>query len=253
LSAPPLWWCESPWPGNYGDLIGPWLYRKMTGRAPVRGPRGGSGVVHSVGSIAALAGPGTIVWGAGTMRHSDLPHPQADYRAVRGPLTREAILRRGGRCPRVYGDPALLLPRVIPRIEPRQKVGIAAHYVDEGRVRALYGDVPGVRIISMLTRDVREKTLEILACEHLLSTSLHGLIVAQAYSIPARWVIWSDSVLGSGWKFRDYLEGVQLDHEPLNWKARAQSYSAAKLASLTLEQHPVLEPPKLLETCPWNR
>ena len=33
------------------------------------------------------------------------------------------------------------------------------------------------------------KTLEIASFEHLLTTSLHGLVVAHAYAIPVRWVM----------------------------------------------------------------
>lgn len=250
---PTLWWPQQPWPGNYGDLIGPWLFEKMTGRTPLRGPRGGEGVIHSVGSIAAMAGPGCIVWGSGNMKHRDPPNPKADYRAVRGPLTRESILRAGGACPRIYGDPSLLLPRFIPKIQPSRQVGIAAHYVDEARIRALYDGVEGVRVISMLTDDVREKTLEILSCQHLLTSSLHGLVAAHAFEIPVRWIIWSDSVIGGGWKFLDYLEGVGLEHEPLNWKTHAPAWTAEELAAVTVRQQPRFDAGALLGACPWNR
>ena len=72
-------------------------------------PRGS----HSAGSVAALAGPGAIVWGAGVMNADDRIDPRAELVAVRGPLTREAALRSGVPCPPVYGDPALLVPRFL--------------------------------------------------------------------------------------------------------------------------------------------
>lgn len=245
-----LWWPVTPRPGNYGDLIGPWLFKEMTGRPARRGACGADGVIHSVGSIAAKAGPGCIIWGSGTIRQSDVPNPKADYRAVRGPLTRKAVLRAGGACPAILGDPGLLLPQFISPDPPCHRVGILAHYVDESDVRTLYDGVEDVTVISMLTGDVREKTAEILSCRHLLTSSLHGLVVAHAYGRPVRWVILSDKVIGDGWEFRDYLQG--LEHEPLDWRSDTLRLTADQPESDTLVQDPAFDAEAVLAVCPWT-
>ena len=49
---------------------------------------------------------------------------------------------------------------------------------------------------------------EILKCNKIVSSSLHGIVLAEAYGIPAKWEKYSDDVLGNGFKFRDYLSGT---------------------------------------------
>jgi len=44
----------------------------------------------------------------------------------------------------------------------------------------------------------------ISACDVIVSSSLHGLIVADAYVVPSRWVAPENSIKGDGFKFRDY-------------------------------------------------
>ncbi|HCI5723053.1 TPA: hypothetical protein NPO34_005233, partial [Klebsiella variicola subsp. variicola] len=48
---------------------------------------------------------------------------------------------------------------------------------------------------------------EIISCEYILSTSLHGVIVAQAYDIPTLWIKHND-INTDGIKFYDYFDSV---------------------------------------------
>jgi pyruvyltransferase len=45
---------------------------------------------------------------------------------------------------------------------------------------------------------------EISRCRHLLSTSLHGLVVADSYGIPAAWARLSPDLIGATYKFHDH-------------------------------------------------
>jgi pyruvyltransferase len=117
--------------------------------------------------------------------------------------------------PEVYGDPAMLLPLIYtPRTEKRFEVGLVPHYVDRDAVRM---NDPCVSTIDVLA-DWQSVIDRIAECETILSSSLHGLIVAEAYGIPALWTTITDGVAGEGFKFRDYyLSTSREPPEPLVW------------------------------------
>ncbi len=56
-------------------------------------------------------------------------------RAVRGPLTRQFLMDMGIDCPKIYGDPALLLPKLFPEFKksenPTKEYIIIPHHSDE--------------------------------------------------------------------------------------------------------------------------
>lgn len=52
----------------------------------------------------------TSIWGSGVMLSSSiLPERPSKVLTVRGPLTRDFLIKQGIDCPTVYGDPVLLL------------------------------------------------------------------------------------------------------------------------------------------------
>jgi pyruvyltransferase len=56
--------------------------------------------------------------------------------------------------------------------------------------------------------DVRQKPEpfidQLIKCEYIVSSSLHGLILADSYQIPNKWAAFSDKITGGSFKFRDY-------------------------------------------------
>lgn len=152
-----------------------------------------------VGSTLEHADKNTIVWGAGFIEENAICVKPKEIRAVRGPLTRKRLLELGIACPEVYGDPALLLPRFYnPKIKKKYRVGIVPHENDNTEY-SLGGDD---RIVNI--RQWLGFVDDILECERIESSCLHGLIVADAYGIPSKWIE-SDKVRGEGFKFRDYF------------------------------------------------
>src|SRR5690606_12257421 len=65
-ARPPLWWMEGPYPGNFGDVLNPYVVERLSGRPPLRVPKG-KGIL-AIGSTIKFAREGTLVWGAGTAR-----------------------------------------------------------------------------------------------------------------------------------------------------------------------------------------
>jgi hypothetical protein len=209
---PRVWWPKQPYPGNLGDILTPYIVEAVTGIPPRFVPPG-EGLLM-VGSTIGQARAGTVVWGTGTLRRTTRAHPEADYRAVRGPVTRDVVQRSGGRCPAVFGDPALLLPRLHhPRVGRRFRLGLIRHYAHRDLPLTLDG-VQEIEILRCGREGVEAFLAELLACEAVLSSSLHGLILAHAYGIPALWVTFSHAakpLSGDGGKFEDYGASVGLE------------------------------------------
>lgn len=174
--------------------------------------------VLGCGSILSWANSTDIVWGSGFMSQEEtvLEKPQ-QICAVRGPLTRAMLLNRGIPCPEVFGDPSLLLPRFyFPKVEKKYALGVIPHYIDKDHKQVKRLMAAGCFIIDI--QSDREKLItDILSCERIVSSTLHGIIVSDAYGVPAMWVDFSGKVNGRGFKFRDYFVSVKRqDRIPLN-------------------------------------
>lgn len=205
-----LWWMRQPFPGNLGDALNPYVIEKLTGIPPVFGARDSS--MLAIGSVVKFAGDGQYVWGTGASRKSDQFNPNAIYRAVRGPLTRRALLDAGANVPEVYGDPALLMPNFYQPIDTtkRYEVGLIRHVNHRGI--GIVGDgALDLDLRAVSYEDIESFIDQLVQCKVVLSSSLHGIILAQAYGIPARWVTYSNTarrISGDDMKFADYMISV---------------------------------------------
>lgn len=202
-------WCRIPSLPNFGDALTPWLITRLTGQYPVFvRPEDPRPKYLVVGSTISYAGAGCTVWGAGIIRASDLISPKARLLAVRGPLTRVRAIECGAHCPKVYGDPALLLPRFYrPAVRERRGIGLVAHFSDKPHLAAHWHAIKGLRLIDI--QDPIESVIDqIASCEIIASSSLHGIIVSHAYGIPAVWVKFRDSPRTNDSKFHDYFLSI---------------------------------------------
>lgn len=200
----------------------------------------------------------TIVWGAGVIDDSlELRERPDVVRAVRGPLSREYLLEKGIPCPEVYGDPALLIPYFYrPSVQKSSgnfRIGIVPHYADQGasvmlRIRR---DHPEVEFIDIVGYGNWTDFIDrICACDVIFSSSLHGLIVAEAYGVPNHWISISDSVLGNGFKFRDYFASIGKPHASPIFLGE-DSDLIGMLDGLTWTQGR-LDVKRLLNACPFE-
>jgi pyruvyltransferase len=218
---------------NFGDLITPYLLTKY-GFQP-RWTRPEFAQFVSTGSVLQkFRRPFTgVVLGSGFIaeKYRGDMFQSAVVLGVRGVLT----CRKLGRDPSlvVLGDPGLLCAKFIgpPPAKKRWKVGIVPHFVDAqsqvvSRLKALHGEQLAVIDVR---RQPEEVWKDLVDCEFVLSSSLHGLVCADALGIPTRWITLSDNVLGSGFKFRDYYSAFS---ENVPSVALRGTESIAELASL---------------------
>jgi len=201
-------WCIS---SNVGDRITPFLVEQLTGRPPIYAGRREGRHLVGCGSILNWAEPENIVWGAGLASFTDEVNPAADIRCVRGPLSRARAMACGCAVPDVCGDPALLVPRFAPSSAAVPgRIGVVPHYVDHQRASWWFGGDNAREEIVILDvlQDVRAFVAELTTCCTVFSSSLHGLILADAYGIPNAWVRMGEDVEGDDMKFYDHLAAV---------------------------------------------
>lgn len=173
-------------------------------------------VIGSV--IEMLVNKRSVIWGAGLMHeHSRLSLPVADYRSVRGPLTQIALREHYKiDCPEIYGDPALLLPLLYhPTKKKKYCVGIIPHYADLTACDKLQFPSEAHRIAIRNYGNWHDFIDEILECETIISSSLHGLIVAEAYGIPSQWIEFDSDNHRDNFKYHDFYASIGKHQHPI--------------------------------------
>lgn len=199
----PVAWMDIP---NWGDALNPVLVKLLSGRPAQRIKGMYADRYMVIGSVLGGANARAEVWGSGFIKDGDsLLEPPRAVHAVRGPLSRDLLIKQGIACPEIYGDPALLLPRFFnPGVIKKHEVGIVPHFSDKGHpwVESHRND-PRVVILD-IEGGIGSFVRSVKSCEMILSSSLHGLICADAYGIPNAWIKLSDILIGGSFKFRDY-------------------------------------------------
>lgn len=206
------WVNRGPAAKNWGDLIAPRIAEWISGKTVVAYRDvwnvANREVYTTIGSmLGTIRARRTIVWGSGFVdSRASLQTDLARVCAVRGPLTFAKLRAAGVDCPEVFGDPALLYPMIYrPTSTPRYDLGIIPHFKEKDlpAVRAL-ADAGNVSIIDIEAGEfaVAEAIAE---CRAIASSSLHGLVLADGYGVPANWIRMSQRPAGDGFKFRDYL------------------------------------------------
>lgn len=207
---------------NLGDDLNIFLAEKISGKKILVYPNTRLGNLFCVkrymfiGSILHFKLKNAIVCGAGirNSNNTSLNGIPTQITAVRGPLTKQILEDHGVKCAPVYGDPALLLPRFYtPNKIKNKKIGVIPHYNDlESKYLDLFKN-DDCRIIKM--RDYNSWTEvidEINSCDVIFSSSLHGLIISEAYSIPYLWVQFLEKEDGWDFKYHDFFLSVGKDY-----------------------------------------
>ena len=221
----PLYYWQQKAFVNFGDYISLKLVERIVDqpvqayRRDTKNPRQ---KLLAVGSILLFAAEGDVIWGTGTngkvTDRGAYLFNHLDVRAVRGPLTREFLWNTFKiKVPEVYGDPALLLPYFFPEFKksatPEYEYIVIPHYSEktifpkEENEHVVYPTDPWDEVIR-----------KIVNSQFVISSSLHGIIIAEAYGIPARWLRvtegepelkYHDYYLGTGRKDFKYATSVE--------------------------------------------
>ncbi len=200
---------------NWGDDVNANLCKIISGKEVIPYQYSWFNQQHylCIGSIIQwYSTENAIIWGSGLLKYTrGLRHPQRVL-AVRGPLTRQCLLDNGIECPEIYGDPALLFPRYYnPSIDKKYYVGIICHQSEIPILEKMIHSNKKIVFIDIKHYGKWTDFIDqILSCDVILSSSLHGVIVADAYNIPNQWSQFTDYISeNTGFKFRDYYLSVK--------------------------------------------
>ncbi|MCW8108061.1 polysaccharide pyruvyl transferase family protein [Alteromonas ponticola] len=263
--------------GNFGDLVGPYIYQKLTGKTAETFPVNKQKVPEErkhfliIGSILHFSTNQSHLWGIGLMKARDVEKHKEVFSAsrifaVRGPITRKHLISSGiisERHPLAYGDPAILLPLFHnPECEKKYEIGLIPHVKDYEKVKERYKDQPHVRVIQLGDLGYEFSNIEpvideIKECQRVISSSLHGVIVCHSYDVPVCWANFTEVTKRgksgtSHTKFKDYYLSVALEC-PNPVDLTTQLFSEADLTFTLPEKGKIEELQKgLINFAPFN-
>ena len=203
--------------GNFGDYAVPPIVGRITG-LPIAPPVGAGPMLYTIGSLIQILSDGDAVWGTGmnggTAELWKVPRELHVY-ATRGPISLEFLRRHGfdtGRVSRTF-DPGSLVGALFAdeigwlraqSAHRRQNFILIPHYRDEAAMRRIYA--AHADHIRSVDTPFLELLGEILSADLVVSSSLHGLVMAEALGVPA---VWHRPLMGEDeLKFNDYYLGT---------------------------------------------
>ena len=209
-----------------------------------------------IGSIIPwLVNQKSIIWGSGVVDNTfPLDVKPQKVLSVRGPLTRNYLLKNNIDCPEIYGDPALLLPLYYkPQVQKKYKLGVIPHKIDflNPQIKE-FKNRNDILVINIkdYNQDWRFFIDRINECEAVISSSLHGLIISEAYKIPSVWVKWSDNVIGGNFKFQDFYLSIGKENQtPLDLRQHDWSKNIYRVLDKWIPGTIDLNP--MLNSCPF--
>lgn len=171
----------------------------------------------AVGSMIQVAKNDYHIWGSGFLTNiyssGRNDFSRLNIHAVRGPLTRNYIqkIKSTIEVPEIYGDPALLCSEFL---QPERlshfstKIGIVPHYANDHKIKKMFNE-SNLNKADYIFIDPLGLHMEVLkkiiSCRYIISNSLHGLIISDAYNIPN---VWLNIQISNhpDFKFIDYFE-----------------------------------------------
>jgi pyruvyltransferase len=207
------WWREVP---NFGDALAPLLLEHFA-EVRVEWDTISRSNVASVGSILEhvpplwdgyILGSGRLIEDSRTNLVQMTSGVTARILALRGPLSARGI-------PGDYalGDPGILADELI---EPQTKqwdCGLLPHWQDDELVPRFKKIMPATQKVTIINprQNPLDVVRQIASCHKIVTSSLHGVIVADACNVPRRIEICKAMENDGGdFKFRDYHASIKM-------------------------------------------
>ncbi len=126
---------------------------------------------------------------------------KVDIRAVRDPETRKILLEMGLKCPEIYGDPALLLPYFyMPRKLQKKEYVLVPHFNEWEKYSM------NENVVAAFNNNWKTFVDKICCSELVISSSLHGVILAEAYGKQA--VLLENTSATDYFKYQNYYSAT---------------------------------------------
>jgi len=211
------WW-QFPYPGNYGDWLTPFIFNHYSdSKILYRNPTSKSFSKHiiSIGSIGRFIKSNSIVVGTGISSLDYELNKLADYVSVRGPITGELVARSGGPKIKNFGDPAIVLSRILPinKVKHNGRTLLVRHFAHLQIPIKLEDNVDEISILISSPQDIVAFINKLNEYEKVITSSLHVMITCHSYGIPCALVTFEgfqEKISGTGLKYSDYCLGADL-------------------------------------------
>lgn len=174
------YWNEA---ANVGDAISPVVVEHMLKIKGISSHKSsGTKHLYAVGSVLGAGLQDATVWGSGILNtelSNRLRGRKLDIRSTRGPLTAILLQEKGHKTPKIYGDPAILMSDIY-KPKPTKnttKFGVVMH-MDQIQDISKKKDT---KIINIQTKDFAKFIDNINSVDIVISSSLHGIILAETY------------------------------------------------------------------------
>jgi hypothetical protein len=188
---------------NWGDVFTPFLFRQYG--VELEWADDDRVQLFGIGSVLDRVSPHYTqhVFGSGLLySHHRLDLRNAQVHVLRGRRTLERCRVKGEP---VLGDPGLLASLFVKKpAKPEIVHGIIPHYADREDPQVKTWSHREDTLVIDIRAGVRHVLNQAAMCQRIVSSSLHGLVIADALGIPSQWIRLSERVLGGEFKFVDY-------------------------------------------------
>ena len=212
------WWAK-PFPGNFGDWLSPLIIGNYTdAKVILQQPVKPTTQKHlfALGSIGRFIKSRSVVVGTGISSDDVELNRKAKYISVRGPLTAEVLKRSSGLEVSAFGDPGLVLSRIIPvtRKGGNSRIAFVRHFSHVAAPIQLPSGVDEYSVLMSRRSDIEKFVQKLAEYDAVITSAMHVMITCQSYGIPCGLVTFEgfeENVHGSGMKYEDYALGAGVE------------------------------------------